>query len=229
MLEQQKQDLPHKKMELIREEIEQVEVIVEQRNGKKSLYIEGVFLQGDIKNRNGRMYPAQTLAKEVGRYNEQFVGKGRALGELGHPDGPTINLDRVSHKITSLRQEGSNFIGRAQILSTPMGNIAKSLLDEGVKLGVSSRGLGSLKEDRNGIKVVGEDFMLATAADIVADPSAPDAFVNGIMEGKEWVWDGGILREKLAEKTYKTINTLVDQRRLEEQKLNLFNQFLSNL
>ena len=216
-------------MELIREEIEQVEVIVEQRNGKKSLYIEGVFLQGDIKNRNGRMYPAQTLAKEVGRYNEQFVGKGRALGELGHPDGPTINLDRVSHKITSLRQEGSNFIGRAQILSTPMGSIAKSLLDEGVKLGVSSRGLGSLKEDRNGIKVVGEDFMLATAADIVADPSAPDAFVNGIMEGKEWVWDGGILREKLAEKTYKTINTLVDQRRLEEQKLNLFNQFLSNL
>jgi hypothetical protein len=216
-------------MELIREEIEQVEVIVEQRNGKKNLYIEGVFLQGDIKNRNGRMYPSQTLAKEVGRYNEQFVGKGRALGELGHPDGPTINLDRVSHKITSLRQEGSNFIGRAQILSTPMGSIAKSLLDEGVKLGVSSRGLGSLKEDRNGIKVVGEDFMLATAADIVADPSAPDAFVNGIMEGKEWVWDGGILREKLAEKTYKTINTLVDQRRLEEQKLNLFNQFLSNL
>jgi hypothetical protein len=216
-------------MELIREEIEQVEVIVEQRNGKKNLYIEGVFLQGDIKNRNGRMYPSNTLAKEVGRYNEQFVGKGRALGELGHPDGPTINLDRVSHKITSLRQEGSNFIGRAQILSTPMGSIAKSLLDEGVKLGVSSRGLGSLKEDRNGIKVVGEDFMLATAADIVADPSAPDAFVNGIMEGKEWVWDGGILREKLAEKTYKTINTLVDQKRLEEQKLNLFNQFLSNL
>ena len=148
-------------MELIREEIEQVEVIVEQRNGKKNLYIEGVFLQGDIKNRNGRMYPSDTLAREVGRYNEQFVGKGRALGELGHPDGPTINLDRVSHKITSLRQEGSNFIGRAQILSTPMGNIAKSLLDEGVKLGVSSRGLGSLKEDRNGIKVVGEDFMLS--------------------------------------------------------------------
>ena len=216
-------------MKLIREEIEAVEVIVEQRNGKKNLFIEGVFLQGEIKNRNGRMYPIQTLANEVNRYNENFVQKGRALGELGHPDGPTINLDRVSHKITSLRQEGSNFIGRAQILSTPMGNIAKSLLDEGVKLGVSSRGLGSLKEDRNGIKVVGEDFMLATAADIVADPSAPDAFVNGIMEGKEWVWDGGILREKLAEKTYKTINTLVDQRRLEEQKLNLFNQFLSNL
>ena len=216
-------------MKLIREEIETVEVIVEQRNGKKSLYIEGVFLQGDIKNRNGRMYPSDTLAKEVGRYNEQFVGKGRALGELGHPDGPTINLDRVSHKITSLRQEGSNFIGRAQILSTPMGTIAKSLLDEGVKLGVSSRGMGSLREDRNGIKVVGEDFMLATAADIVADPSAPDAFVNGIMEGKDWVWDGGILREKYAEKTYKTINTLVDQRRLEENKLNLFQNFLLNL
>jgi len=216
-------------MKLIREEIESVEVIVESRNGQKHLYIEGIFLQGDIKNRNGRMYPCETLAKEVGRYNENFVQKGRALGELGHPDGPSINLDRVSHKITSLYQEGSNFIGRAQILSTPMGNIAKSLLDEGVKLGVSSRGMGSLREDRNGIKVVGEDFMLATAADIVADPSAPDAFVNGIMEGKEWVWDGGILREKLAEKTYKQINTLVDQRRLEENKLRLFNNFLSNL
>lgn len=216
-------------MKLIREEIESVEVIVEQRNGQKHLYIEGIFLQGDIKNRNGRMYPCETLAKEVGRYNENFVQKGRALGELGHPDGPSINLDRVSHKITSLRQEGTNFIGRAQILSTPMGNIAKSLLDEGVKLGVSSRGMGSLREDRNGIKIVGEDFMLATAADIVADPSAPDAFVNGIMEGKEWVWDGGILREKYAEKTYKQINTLVDQRRLEENKLRLFNNFLSNL
>ena len=216
-------------MKLIREEIENVEVIVEQRNGKKNLYIEGVFLQGDIKNRNGRMYPAETLSKEVGRYNESFIQKGRALGELGHPDGPTINLDRVSHKITSLRQEGSNWVGRAQILSTPMGTIAKNLLDEGVKLGVSSRGMGSLREDRNGVKVVGEDFMLATAADIVADPSAPDAFVNGIMEGKEWVWDGGILREKYAEKTYKKVNTLVDQRRLEENKLNLFQDFLQNL
>ena len=216
-------------MKLIREEIENVEVIVEQRNGKKNLYIEGVFLQGDIKNRNGRMYPAETLSKEVGRYNESFIQKGRALGELGHPDGPTINLDRVSHKITSLRQEGSNWVGRAQILSTPMGTIAKNLLDEGVKLGVSSRGMGSLKEDRDGVKVVGEDFMLATAADIVADPSAPDAFVNGIMEGKDWVWDGGILREKYAEKTYKKVNTLVDQRRLEENKLNLFQDFLQNL
>jgi len=191
--------------------------------------IEGIFLQGEIKNRNGRMYPISTLDREVGRYNENFVGKGRALGELGHPDGPTVNLDRVSHKITSLVREGNNFIGKATLLSTPMGKIASSLIDEGVKLGVSSRGVGSLKEDTNGCKVVGEDFQLATAADIVADPSAPDAFVNGIMEGKEWVWEGGILREQLAEKTEKRINTLVDQKRLEEYKLNLFNDFLSNL
>ena len=175
------------------------------------MYIEGVFLQGDIKNRNGRMYPVGTLSKEVGRYNESFVQKGRALGELGHPDGHTVNLDRVSHKITSLRQEGNNFIGKAQLLETPMGKIAKSLIDEGVTLGVSSRGVGSLKEDRNGCKIVGEDFQLATAADIVADPSAPDAFVNGIMEGKEWIWEGGILREQLAERTQRRINTLVDQ------------------
>ena len=216
-------------MKLIREEIETVEVIVEQRNGKKNLFIEGVFLQGEIKNRIGRMYPIQTLANEVNRYNENFVQKGRALGELGHPDGPTVNLDRVSHKITSLRQEGNNFIGKAQILSTPMGNIAKSLLGEGVKLGVSSRGVGSLNKCSEGYSVVGEDFTLATAADIVADPSAPDAFVNGIMEGKEWVWDGGILRERYAEKTYKRINTLVDQKQLDEQKLGLFQDFLANL
>src|SRR5210317_2322183 len=186
-------------MKLIREEIEQVEVIVEERNGKKNLYIEGIFLQGDMKNRNGRMYPCSTLEKEVGRYNEAFIQKGRALGELGHPDGPTVNLDRVSHKITSLVREGNNFIGRAQILNTPMGKIAESLLKEGVCLGVSSRGIGSLRPTREGFNEVGEDFMLATAADIVADPSAPDAFVQGIMEGKEWIWDGGILREKFAE------------------------------
>ena len=216
-------------MKLIREEIEQVEVIVEERNGKKTLHIEGVFLQGDIKNRNGRMYPSTTLAKEVARYNEAFVNKGRALGELGHPDGPTVNLDRVSHKIISLRQEGSNFIGRAKILSTPMGNIAKSLLDEGVKLGVSSRGIGSIQQNNEGVNVVGEDFMLATAADIVADPSAPDAFVDGIMEGKDWVWDGGILREKYAEKTYKQINTLADSRQLQENKIRLFQDFLGSL
>ena len=216
-------------MKLITEEVSRVKFIVEGKGAKKKMYIEGVFLQGEIKNRNGRMYPLQTLAKEVGRYNESFVSKGRALGELGHPDGPTVNLDRVSHKITSLRQEGNNFIGKAQLLSTPMGKIAQNLIGEGVTLGVSSRGVGSLKEDLHGCKVVGEDIMLATAADIVADPSAPDAFVSGIMEGKEWIWEGGILREQLAEKTQKRINTLVDQRKLEEHKLNLFNDFLSNL
>ena len=216
-------------MKLITEEIEQVEVIVENRNGKKNLFIEGVFLQGEIKNRNGRMYPMQTLAREVGRYNENFVEKGRALGELGHPDGPTVNLDRVSHKIVSLKESGNNFIGKAKILSTPMGKIASNLLGEGVKLGVSSRGVGSLNKTNEGYSVVGEDFTLATAADIVADPSAPDAFVDGIMEGKEWVWDGGIIRERLASKTYKRINTLVDQNKLDEQKLSVFQDFLANL
>ena len=216
-------------MKLITEEVARVKFIVEGKGDKKRMYIEGVFLQGEIKNRNGRMYPISTLSKEVNRYNESFVKKGRALGELGHPEGPTVNLDRVSHKITSLVQEGNNFRGKAQLLSTPMGKIAQNLIGEGVTLGVSSRGVGSLKEDVRGCKVVGVDFILATAADIVADPSAPDAFVSGIMEGKEWVWEGGILREQLAEKTQKRINTLVDQRKLEEHKLNLFNDFLSNL
>ena len=216
-------------MKLIREEIESVEFLVEQKNGKKSMYIEGVFLQADMKNRNGRVYPMETLRREVGRYSENHITSGRALGELGHPEGPTVNLDRVSHKIVSLKESGSNFIGKAKILGTPMGKIASSLIEEGVKLGVSSRGVGSLQQTKEGYSVVGEDFMLATAADIVADPSAPDAFVSGIMEGKEWVWDGGILREKYAEKTYKQINTLVDQKKLDEQKLSLFNDFLSNL
>ena len=216
-------------MKLITEEISNVQVITEKYKGKKRLCIEGTFLQAEIKNRNGRMYPLSTLSNEVKRYNESFVGKGRALGELGHPEGPTVNLDRVSHKITSLVQEGNNFRGKATLLDTPMGKIAQSLLGEGVMLGVSSRGIGSLKEDHSGTKVVGEDFQLATAADIVADPSAPDAFVNGIMEGKEWVWEGGLLREQLAEKTKKSINTLVDQRALEEHKLCLFNDFLNNL
>ena len=169
-------------MKLIREEVESVEFLVENKNGKKSMYIEGVFLQGNIKNRNGRMYPMETLRREVGRYNENHVTPGRALGELGHPEGPTVNLDRVSHKITELKQEGNNFVGKAQILSTPMGKITESLLKDGVTLGVSSRGIGSLKDNTKGYKEVGEDFMLATAADIVADPSAPDAFVQGIME-----------------------------------------------
>ena len=216
-------------MKLITEEISSVKFITEGKGAKKKMYIEGVFLQGNLKNRNGRMYPVNTLAKEVGRYTESFIQKGRALGELGHPDGPTVNLDRVSHKITSLRQEGNNFVGKAQLLETPMGKIAKSLINEGVTLGVSSRGIGTLKEDRDGLKVVGEDFQLATAADIVADPSAPDAFVNGIMEGKEWVWEGGILREQFVDETKKRINTLVDQKALEEHKINLFNDFLSNL
>ena len=216
-------------MKLIREVIESVEFLVEQKNGKKSMYIEGVFLQGNIKNRNGRMYPMETLRREVSRYNENHIQSGRALGELGHPEGPTVNLDRVSHKIVSLKENGSNFIGKAKILGTPMGKIASSLIEEGVKLGVSSRGIGSLKPTREGVNVVGDDFMLSTAADIVADPSAPDAFVSGIMEGKEWVWEGGILREQLGSQTKKRINTLVDQKRLEEHKLNLFNDFLSNL
>ena len=216
-------------MKLITEEVARVKFIVEGKGAQKKMYIEGTFLQGEIKNRNGRMYPINTLAKEVHRYNESFVKKGRALGELGHPEGPTVNLDRVSHKITSLVQEGNNFKGKAQLLSTPMGKIAQNLIGEGVTLGVSSRGVGSLKEDLHGCKVVGEDFMLATAADIVADPSAPDAFVSGIMEGKEWIWEGGILREQLAQKTQKRINTVVDQRKLEEHKMNLFNDFLSNL
>ena len=175
------------------------------------------------------MYPMSIMEKEVKRYSEQYVQKGRALGELGHPDGPTVNLDRVSHKIVELQREGNNFVGKAQILSTPMGKIAESLLSEGVCLGVSSRGIGSLRETREGYKEVGEDFMLATAADIVADPSAPDAFVQGIMEGKEWVWEGGILRERFANDTKRRINTLVDQRKLEEHKLELFNNFLNSL
>tara|TARA_Y100001963_G_scaffold899_1_gene1265 strand:- start:2146 stop:2793 length:648 start_codon:yes stop_codon:yes gene_type:complete len=215
-------------MKLITEEVSQVKFITEGKGANKKLYIEGVFLQGEMKNRNGRVYPINTLSREVGRYNESFIKKGRALGELGHPDGPTVNLDRVSHKITSLVQEGNNFRGKAQLLSTPMGKIASSLIGEGVTLGVSSRGVGSLRESQ-GVKYVGEDFQLATAADIVADPSAPDAFVQGIMEGKEWVWDGGVLREQLATQTKKRINTLVDQKRLEEHKLDLFNDFLSNL
>ena len=215
-------------MKLITEEVSNVKFITEGKGANKKMYIEGVFLQGNIKNRNGRMYPMETLNREVGRYSESFINKGRALGELGHPDGPTVNLDRVSHKITQLRREGNNYMGKAQLLDTPMGKIAKSLIGEGVTLGVSSRGVGSLRESQ-GCKVVGEDFQLATAADIVADPSAPDAFVSGIMEGKEWVWEGGDLREQLVEKTQRRINTLVDQNKLEEHKLGLFQDFLSNL
>ena len=214
-------------MKLITEAIENVEVITEGKGADKKLYIEGVFLQSDLKNRNGRMYPFQVLEKEVGRYNEEYIKTSRALGELGHPDGPTVNLDRVSHRITSLTAEGTNFIGRAQILDTPMGKIASSLLGEGVKLGVSSRGMGSI-DKREDCNVVMDDFMLATAADIVADPSAPDAFVNGIMEGKEWVWDNGILKETKAAK-YQRYMSDATRQNLEERTLKVFGDFLSGL
>ena len=215
-------------MKLISEEIESVDILTEEKDGKKTLYINGPFLQAEVVNRNKRCYPIGTMVKEVKRYNDEFVSKGRALGELGHPDGPQINLDRVSHKIVSLTQEGNNFMGKAQILSTPMGKIAESLLADGVKLGVSSRGMGSISQIE-GVNYVGEDFMLATAADIVADPSAPDAFVDGVMEGKEWVWEGAVLREKKVTSIKKTINTLVDQKRLDEHKLALFQNFLADL
>jgi hypothetical protein len=214
-------------MKLITESIEDIQILEEESNGKKILHIEGVFLQGDIKNRNGRVYPFGVLEREVGRYNEQYVNVGRALGELGHPDGPTVNLDRVSHKIVSLKAEGSNFVGKAQILNTPMGNIAKSLLESGVKLGVSSRGMGSI-EEKNGANYVRDDFMLATAADIVADPSAPDAFVNGIMEGKEWVWENGIIKEVNIAKYHKYISEST-RKNIEERSLKAFNHFLQSL
>ena len=214
-------------MKLITETIENVEVITEGKGADKKLYIEGVFLQSEIKNRNGRMYPFSVLEKEVNSYNEEYVKTSRALGELGHPDGPTVNLDRVSHRITSLRSEGNNFIGRAQIMNTPMGNIARSLLEDGVKLGVSSRGMGSI-DKREDCNVVMDDFMLATAADIVADPSAPDAFVNGIMEGKEWAWDNGILKETKVAKYQRYIDSAT-RRNLEERTLNVFSDFLTGL
>jgi len=214
-------------MKLITEQIEDVQILTEEKDGKKLLYIEGVFLQSELKNRNGRMYPFSVLEREVGRYNEEYIKSKRALGELGHPDGPTINLDRVSHRITSLRAEGNNFVGKAQILDTPMGNIAKSLLGEGVQLGVSSRGMGSIQKSED-CNVVADDFMLTTAADIVADPSAPDAFVNGIMEGKEWVWDNGLLKEKEVAK-YQRYMDGANRRTMEEKTLKVFEHFLSNL
>lgn len=214
-------------MKLITETIEDIKVITEEKGGRKNLYIEGVFLQADLKNRNGRMYPMETLNREVGSYNENYVAKGRALGELGHPDSPTINLDRVSHKIVSLRAEGTNFIGKAQILETPMGKIAKSLLESGVTLGVSSRGIGSI-EEKNGINVVKDDFMLSTAADIVADPSAPDAFVQGIMEGREWIWNNGMLEEKVIN-SYKQAINRASSNQLTERKLQVFESFLRNI
>ncbi len=214
-------------MKLISEEIVDIQFITEDSNGKKNHFIEGVFLQSDIKNRNGRMYPYDTLDREVSKYNENYIQKGRALGELGHPDGPTINLDRVSHKIVSLQSEGKNFIGKAKILETPMGRIAKNLLDEGVKLGVSSRGLGSI-ERRDGMNIVKDDFMLSTAADIVADPSAPDAFVEGIMEGKEWIWSNGSWGESELEKAKAYLDES-SRNDLLDKKLKVFESFLLNI
>ena len=214
-------------MKLITETIEDVQVITEGKGDGKKLYIEGVFLQSELKNRNGRMYPFSVLQKEVNRYNEEYIKTSRALGELGHPDGPTVNLDRVSHRIVSLAEDGTNFRGKAQILDTPMGKIASSLLGEGVKLGVSSRGMGSI-DKREDFNVVMDDFMLATAADIVADPSAPDAFVNGIMEGKEWAWDNGILKETKVAK-YQSYMNNATRKNLEERTLRVFEDFLSGL
>lgn len=219
-------------MKLITEVVEDLKCITEAReDGKKNVFIEGIFLQGGIKNRNGRMYPVETLAREVDRYNESYVKTGRALGELGHPDGPQINLDRVSHMITSLRQEGStgNFIGRAKLMDTPFGNIAKGLIGEGVKLGVSSRGMGSLKLNKEGINEVQGDFYLATAADIVADPSAPDAFVNGIMEGVEWIWENNMLIARKAQETVQLIEKAVSSRELDQRKFQIFENFLNKI
>ena len=215
-------------MFLISEQIsDEVQLITEEKNGKKEQYIEGVFLQAGIKNRNGRIYPIETMKKEVNRYIKEFVNKKRAYGELGHPEGPTINLERVSHLITDLKEDGKNFIGKAKILSTPMGNIVKGLLNDGAKLGVSSRGMGSV-EQRGNAQYVQDDFMLATAADIVADPSAPDALVEGIMEGVEWVQEGGGFKAKQIE-SWKSQIRQTKQRQLEEKKLEIFKNFLSKL
>lgn len=213
-------------MKLITELVENVKTITEAReDGKKNVFIEGVFLQADITNRNGRCYPSEIMEKEVERYSNAFIKTNRALGELGHPDGPSINLDRVSHMITSLVKEGSNYIGRAKLMDTPMGNIAKGLIGDGVSLGVSSRGMGSL-EEKNGVRYVKSDFHLATAADIVADPSAPDAFVNGIMEGVDWVWENDLL---VAQKAKLQVEKAVRSRDLETRKLQIFELFINKL
>jgi hypothetical protein len=214
-------------MKLICEVNEELEYIAEDASEGKTHKIKGIFMQGDITNRNGRRYPMQTLIKEVKRYQKEYIDKKRAFGELGHPQGPTINLDRVSHMITSLTPEGSNIIGEAKILDTPMGNIVKNLMNEGATIGVSSRGMGSLKE-KNGVAEVQKDFYLATAADIVADPSAPNAFVEGIMEGKEWVWENGILREKTIN-DYKQIIEKTSSKDLAEAKMRVFEDFISKL
>ena len=214
-------------MKLISEEIQNAEMLVEETNGKKNYKIKGVFLQSDIKNRNGRIYENDILTKEVKRYNQEFINKKRAFGELGHPDGPTVNLERVSHMITKLEPEGKNFIGEAKVMDTPYGKIVKGLIDEGAQLGVSSRGMGSLVQ-KNGANYVGKDFYLATAADIVADPSAPDAFVEGIMENKEWVWDNGVIKAQDIEE-YKEHIKEAKRLKLAEAKVKVFKNFIEKL
>ncbi len=214
-------------LKLISEAVEEVEYITEEKDGKKNYKIKGVFMQADIKNRNGRVYPQEVLQKEVAKYNKNFIKENRAFGELGHPDGPTVNLERVSHMITDLYPDGKNFIGEAKIMSTPMGNIVKNLMDEGAKLGVSSRGMGSL-ESRNGANYVKDDFYLATAADIVADPSAPNAFVEGIMEGKEWVWNNGNIVEAHVAELKQKFDVKKRQRKANQEALE-FAKFLKML
>jgi hypothetical protein len=215
-------------MKLIKEVFDTTNIIVEERKGKKDYFIEGVFLQSELKNRNGRMYPESVMDREVGRYITESVEKNRAYGELGHPDTPSINLDRVSHMIVSLRKEGTNYIGRAKIMETPMGNIARGLLDGGANLGVSSRALGSLKMNNEGVQIVQDDFMLSTAADIVADPSAPDAYVRGIMESKEWTFVDGKFVERDIEETQKFIRR-ASSKQLQEAKIVAFQHFLSKI
>tara|TARA_A100001391_G_C5059268_1_gene275609 strand:- start:861 stop:1508 length:648 start_codon:yes stop_codon:yes gene_type:complete len=215
-------------MKLITEQNNDIEVLTEEKDGKKSTYIKGVFLQTEITNRNGRMYKFDTMNREVSKYNEEFVNRGRALGELGHPEGPTLNLDRVSHKIVELYPEGTNFIGKAKLMETPMGKIAKSLLEEGVQLGVSSRGLGSIKKEGN-CSVVADDFILSTAADIVADPSAPDAFVEGIYEGREWVTVDGKIKEQQIEAIKDAIDNAPTPQELQERKISAFAAFLRSI
>ena len=215
-------------MKLIREEINEAEYIIEEDNGKKSHKIKGIFMQANIKNRNGRVYPQEVLEKEVGRYNKEFVQRKRAFGELGHPDGPTVNLERVSHIITKLEGDSKgNYIGEAKITDTPYGKIVKSLIDEGAQLGVSSRGMGSL-ENKGGTNYVKSDFYLATAADIVADPSAPQAFVNGVMEGKEWIWDNGIIKEQDVSEIQEQIERETRQRKARAEA-NAFESFMNKL
>ena len=215
-------------MKQITEQNNDIEVLTEEKDGKKSTYIKGVFLQTEITNRNGRMYKFDTMNREVSKYNEEFVNRGRALGELGHPEGPTLNLDRVSHKIVELYPEGTNFMGKAKLMDTPMGKIAKSLLDEGVQLGVSSRGLGSIKKEGS-CSVVADDFILSTAADIVADPSAPDAFVEGIYEGREWVTVDGKVKERTIEEIKAAIDNAPNPQELQERKISAYATFLRSI